>query len=119
MTGDDPTRDPDLGLDAGLHHEPSAPVNALALALRHGMRYSGLRDIELDSRLLLYVPLDVCERETILPLSVSEELLQVATASPDPDLEIVQGRFPELEIELVLAPMERIAELHDALKAAV
>jgi hypothetical protein len=46
-------------------------------------------------------------------------LLEVATASPDPDIEIVRGRFPELEIELVLAPTERIAELHDALKAAV
>ena len=119
MNGDDPTRDPDLGLDAGLQHEPSAPVNALALALRYGMRYSGLRDIELDSRLLLYVPLDVCERETILPLSVSKECLQVATATHDPDLAIVQGRFPELAIELVLAPMERIAELHDALKAVI
>ncbi|HEX8160215.1 MAG TPA: hypothetical protein VF526_22780 [Solirubrobacteraceae bacterium] len=119
MTRDDSTPDRDFDPDAGLHEESSVPVNALALALRYGMRYSGLREVELDSRLLLYVPLDVCERETVLPLSVSKELLEVATASPDPDIEIVRGRFPELEIELVLAPTERIAELHDALKAAV
>jgi hypothetical protein len=119
MTGDDPTRDFELGLDAGVPNEVPAQVSALALALRYDMRYSSLREVEIDSRLLLYVPLDVCERETVLPLSVSKELLEVATASPDPDIEIVRGRFPELEIELVLAPTERIAELHDALKAAV
>jgi hypothetical protein len=91
----------------------------LELALRHGLRYSGLRDVQLDARLLLYVPLDVCERETVLPLTVTEEVLQVATAYPDPDLDLVAGRFPALAIELVLAPMERIAELLDDLRAAL
>jgi hypothetical protein len=99
--------------------EPSAPQHPLELALRYGMRYSGLREVEIDPRLLLYVPLEICERETVLPLSISEELLQVATASPDPDLAIVEGRFPDLEIKLVFAPIERITELHDELKAAV
>lgn len=89
----------------------------LELALRYGLRYSGLREIALDPRLLLYVPLDVCEREMILPLGVCDESLELATAFPDPDLSLVHARFPALAIELVFAPVERIAELLDDLKA--
>lgn len=118
MTGDDPTPEPAVGLDADVDVD-IAPVHPLELALRFDMRFSGLRQVELDARLLLYVPLEICERETVLPLSINEELLQVATASPDPDLETVQGHFPELEIELVFAPIERIGELCDELKAAL
>jgi hypothetical protein len=121
MTGDDPTREGAADLEAGVDvdDEACAPTHPLELALRHGMRFSALRELELDARLLLYVPLEICERETVLPLSINEELLQVATASPDPDLETVQGHFPELEIELVFAPIERLGELCDELKAAL
>lgn len=93
--------------------------NPLELALRHGLRYSGLRDVALDPRLLLYVPLELCEHETVLPLSVTEEVLHVASAFPDPDLELVEGRFPALAIELVLAPAERISDLQEDLRAAL
>ena len=110
MTHDEPTRD----LDAASEAE-----HPLELALRHGRRYSGLRDVALDARLLLYVPLEVCERETVLPISVTEEVLQVATAYPDPDIDLVKARFPALEIELVFAPIDRIAELHDELRAVL
>lgn len=113
MTRDDATHD----LDGERAAEPAE--HPLELALRHGLRYSGLRDAALDARLLLYVPLEVCERETVLPLAVTEEVLHVATAYPDPDLELVSGRFPALEIELVLAPADRISELHGDLRAAL
>ncbi len=113
MKRDDATREP------AVEAEPETLDHPLELALRHGLKYSGLRDIELDPRLLLYVPLEVCERETVLPLSITEELLQVATAYPDPDLELVEGRFPGLEIELVLAPIERIDDLHDVLRTVL
>jgi hypothetical protein len=112
------TRD-DATHDVGGEHAPEPAEHPLELALRHGLRYSGLRDVQLDPRLLLYVPLEICERETVLPLAVTEEVLQVATAYPDPDLELVDGRFPALGIELVLAPMDRITELHDDLRAAL
>jgi hypothetical protein len=117
MTHDDRDRDPGPG--AGRDGDPYAPAHPLELALRHGMRYSGLRDLRPDPRLLLYVPLEICEREAVVALCVGEELLEVATAFVDPDLEIVAGRFPDLEIELVFAPIERIAELHDELKAVL
>jgi len=119
MTADDDTRAPDFDDDAELDDDVGAPAHPLELALRYGLRYSGLRDVELDPRLLLYVPLEICERETVLPLSVSEELLEVAIAFPDPDIEIIEERFPELGIELVFAPVERIVELHDELKAVL
>jgi hypothetical protein len=99
------------------HEDPAAASHPLELALRYGLRYSGLREVTLDARLLLYVPLDVCEREMVLPLGVSDESLELATAFPDPDLTLVQTRFPALAIELVFAPVERIAELLDDLKA--
>ncbi len=104
----DPARDDDV---------VPAPTHPLELALRHGLRYSGLRDIAVDPRLLLYVPLDLCEREMVLPLSVSDETLELATSSADPDLELVRTRFAGLAIELVFAPTERIGELLDELKA--
>lgn len=93
------------------------PEHPLELALSHGLRYSALRDVELDPRLLLYVPLELCERETVLPLSANDDLLELATAFPDPDLQLVEDRFPDLWIELVLAPIDRIFELLDELKA--
>jgi hypothetical protein len=117
MIGEDPTPDRDLDPDAGLDRGSAAPAHPLELALRHGMRYSGLRDLELDPRLLLYVPLEICEREMVVPLSVGDELLEVATAFLDPDLDVTEGRFPDLTIELVFAPIERIAERHDELRA--
>lgn len=117
MTGDDHLPEFDFGPQAGYPGDEAMPVHPLELALRYGLRYSGLRDVQLDLRLLLYVPLEICEREYVLPLAVGDDWLQIATAYPDPDLALVEGRFPDLEIELVFAPIERIAELHDELKA--
>jgi hypothetical protein len=117
MTGDEHTPDHDFGPEPEFDDGGAAPAHPLELALRYGLRYSGLREVETDMRLLLYVPFEICEREMVLPLAVDENVLQVATAYPDPDLEIIEGRFPELEIELVFAPIDRIAELLDELKA--
>jgi hypothetical protein len=104
--------------ERGMEPDAEPSEHPLELALRHGLRYSGLRDVALDPRLLLYVPLELCERETVLPLHVTEEVLEVATAYPDPDLALVEGHFPALEVKLVLAPVERIADLHDLLRTA-
>jgi hypothetical protein len=116
MTIDDRTPDRELDPAAGLDGYPAAPAHPLELALRHGMRYSGLRDLEIDARLLLYVPLELCEREMVVPLGVGDDLLEVATAFLDPDLDLIEAHFPALRIELVFAPVERIAALHDELR---
>lgn len=117
MTGDDPRDHPPLEPDPWDDARAAAGSHPLELALRYGLRYTGLREITLDARLLLYVPLDLCEREMILPLGVTDEALELATAFPDPDVSLVATRFPGLPIELVFAPVERIAELLDDLKA--
>lgn len=98
--------------------ETPSPQHPLELALRHGARYNGLRGVAIDRRLLLYVPLDLCEREMVVPLSVGDSVVEVAAAGPDPDLSIVRERFPQLAVELVFAPSERIAALHAELRAA-
>ena len=83
----------------------------IALALRHWLRYSGLRDVELDARLVLYVPLALAERERVAPLSVDERVLTVATATPTPTSSSSTPASRASHVELVLAPAERIAEL--------
>ena len=97
--------------------EAPSLVHPLELALRHGLRYSGLRGVQVDPRLLAYVPLDICERETVLPLSVDEEALEIASASPEPDLQLVAEHVPGVRIELVIAPVEHIVELCRELRA--
>jgi hypothetical protein len=119
MTSDDATRPDEPDTSFVPDATAITPPHPLELALRSGLRYSALRDVVLDARLLLYVALELCERETVLPISVGDDVLEIATARPDPDLGIVEARFPELEIELVLAPIERISELQDELKAAL
>jgi Type II secretion system (T2SS), protein E, N-terminal domain len=118
MTSNDATRPDESDTFPVSDATAITPPHPLELALRSGLRYSALRDIVLDPRLLLYVALELCERETVLPISVSDEVLEVATARRDPDLGI-ETRFPELEIDLVLAPIERILELQDELKATL
>ncbi len=118
MSTRDPRDEPDAQTEAGHERDdPPAPTHPLELALRHGLRYSGLRDVALDPRLLLYVPLELCEQELVLPLGVSDECLELATATPDPDTDLVEQRFPALELELVIAPAEHIAERLEELKA--
>lgn len=117
MTSGDETRDPRSGSEPA--DQPITQLHPLELALRHGLRYSGLREAVLDERMLLYIPLAVCERELVVPLAVAGDVLEVATAYHDPDLELLDERFPDLAVELVLAPAERIAELQAELRAAV
>jgi glycosyltransferase XagB len=108
VSGDDPTRDRDR---PAIGDASSPPTDPLELALRYGLPYSGLRDAAPDPRLLRYVPLEICERETVLPLSVGATVLELATASPDPDISVIQARFPALALQRVFALPQRIAEL--------
>lgn len=77
---------------------------ALALAVRSGRPYRGLRGLCPDHRLFLHVPLHVAQRERVLPLELTSERLLLAAAYLDPDLSSVAERFPSLQLELVVAP---------------
>ncbi|MGH3003288.1 MAG: hypothetical protein ACRDM1_11615 [Gaiellaceae bacterium] len=83
---------------------------ALALALRSGRPFEGLRDFAPDHRLFLYVPLHVAQRERIVPLVMIGDRLKIATVYLDPDLDFVRSRFPSLGIDLVLAPRGEVLE---------
>jgi Type II secretion system (T2SS), protein E, N-terminal domain len=83
---------------------------ALALALRSGRRFFGLRRVTPDHRLFLYLPLHLAQRERVVPLSLAEGQLRVASAYLDPDLGSVTERFPSIELDLVVSPRDEVLE---------
>jgi len=83
---------------------------ALALALRSGRPYRGLRELAPDHRLFLYVPLHLAQRERVCPLALEDGRLTIASAYLDPELGRVSERFPSLELELVVSPRSEVLE---------
>ncbi|HEY6962726.1 MAG TPA: hypothetical protein VI408_12620 [Gaiellaceae bacterium] len=81
---------------------------ALSLAWRSGRPYQGLRGLVPDPRLFLYLPLSIANRERCVPLALRHESLRVASAFLDPDLGYLDGRFPNLRVELVVSPRREI-----------
>lgn len=88
---------------------------AIQLAERSGLDMVGLRGLALDPRLFHYLPLDICERERVVPIDVDADRLTVATAFLEPDLSLVEQRFPALPVELQIAPH---GEVREALRLA-
>lgn len=81
---------------------------ALSLAFRSGRAFQGLRGVVADARLFLYVPFSVANRERLLPLRLAGDTLQIASAFLDPDLGYLEGRFPNLHVDLVVSPRDEI-----------
>ncbi len=92
-------------LDLGLVDERDF---ALALAVRSGLPFVGLRSFSPDPAHFLYVPLSLALTEHVCPLALGEDSLRLATAFIDPDLSFVQERFPSLEIEFAVSPRVEI-----------
>ncbi len=86
---------------------------ALELAVRSRRHYTGLRGFIPDPRLFLYIPVATAMAQRVCPLVLVQDSLKVASAYLDPDLHAVETRFPNLELELVLAPR---SEILDALR---
>lgn len=83
---------------------------ALALALRSGLPYQGLRGFVPDNRLFLYFPLAVARAQRILPLVLIDDTLTLATAFVDADLAVLRERFPNLRLTIVISPRREILE---------
>lgn len=83
---------------------------ALELALASGLPLVGLRDFVPDAKLFLYLPVSVALAQRVCPIVLVEDSLKLATAFLDPDLSYVSGRFPNLHLDLVLAPRDEILE---------
>lgn len=92
-------------LDLGLVPERDF---ALALAVRTGLPFVGLRAFLPDPAHFLYVPLALALVQLVCPLAIGSSRLRLATAFPDPDVSFVRARFPSLELELAIAPRSEI-----------
>ncbi len=94
-------------LDLGLVDEADL---ALELAFRSGRPYEGLRGFRPDPSLFLYLPFSTALGERVCPLQLVGDRLRLASAFLDPDLDLLRSRFPNLELELALAPRSEILE---------
>lgn len=86
-------------------------LTALTLALESGLPYVGLRGLNPDPNLLLYLPAALARTADIVPLSLEENMLRLACASPDADLAPVRSRFPRLALEVCLSGADEIRTL--------
>jgi len=83
---------------------------ALALAVRGGLPFQGLRAFVPDARLFLYVPLALAVAQRLVPLALVGDTLALASAFLDPDLSYLRERFPGLALALVISPRREILE---------
>lgn len=91
---------------------------ALTLALDSGLPYVGLRDVAPDPSLLVYLPAALVRTADVLPLSLQDNMLQLACASPDVDLEEIRSRFPRMALEVSLSGVDEIRNARAAMGEA-
>jgi type II secretion system (T2SS) protein E len=93
----------DLGLASDVDY-------ALELAAVTGIPFVGLRGFEPDEHLFLYVPVHVATRTRVCPLVLVGNSLKLASVFVDPDLSYLDEHFPNLHVELTIAPRSEILE---------
>jgi hypothetical protein len=93
-------RPEELLLDLGIISDRDL---AFQLALTSQLQFVGLRGFVPDARLFLYTPVSLAVAERICPLVMVGSSLKIASAFIDPDLSYLEQRFPNLDVELVLA----------------
>lgn len=81
---------------------------ALELALDSGRPYLGLRGVRPDPNLLLYLPAALARGGEVVPLSLHDNVLQLACVKPDPDLAPLRARLPRLKLDLCISPADDI-----------
>jgi hypothetical protein len=81
---------------------------ALELAMRSGLPFTGLRDFDCDPKLFHYVPLPMAVAQRVVPVVIVGDTLKVASAGPNPDISLLRRRFPALTVDIVIAPGREI-----------
>lgn len=81
---------------------------ALTAALERGLPYVGLRDLDPDPNLLLYLPAAMAAAGDVVPLSREDNVLELACAHADTDLSPIRSRFPRLRLEISISPAEDV-----------
>lgn len=84
---------------------------ALQIAQDSDLPYQGLRDLRPDPNLLLYLPAALARMGEVAPLSLKDNVLQLACATPAPDLAALRDRFPRLALDLCVSPAQDIRDL--------
>ncbi|WP_354699412.1 hypothetical protein DSM112329_05128 [Paraconexibacter sp. AEG42_29] len=73
-----------------------------------GHKSTTLQDFEADPRMWHYLPLHEALEQRVVPMTIIGNRLQVASATPDPDLAVLHRHFPALQIDVVIAPANEI-----------
>ncbi len=100
-------RPEELLFDLGLFDEHDF---ALEIASASERPYAGLRDFIPDPRLFVYLPVPIAIRERVCPLVLIGDSLKLASAFLDPDMSYLERRFPNLSVEIGIAPRSEILE---------
>ncbi|HWH43667.1 MAG TPA: glycosyltransferase [Thermoleophilaceae bacterium] len=77
---------------------------AREVAAATGRRVVRIDDLRPDPMLFLYIPLARAERARAVPLVMVGDTLTIASAGADPELGDIEAQFPNLHVELVVAP---------------
>jgi hypothetical protein len=82
---------------------------ALEIALEANRPFTGLRDFTPDPKLFRYLPATLARSQQLVPLLLVGDSLKIASSIPNPDLSLLQRRFPALSVDIVIAPATEIA----------
>ncbi len=90
---------------------------ALTLALESGLPYVGLRGLTPTPACLL--PSGGARADgRPRPLSLEDDMLRLACASPDVDLEAIRSRFPRMALGVSLSGVDEIRNVRAAMSEA-
>lgn len=90
----------------------------VTLALESGLPYIGLRGVSPDPSLLVYLPAALVRTADVVPLKLEDNMLQLACASPEVDLEEIRSRFPRMALEVTLSGVDEIRNVRAAMSEA-
>jgi hypothetical protein len=88
---------------------------ALALALERGLPYAGLRDLDPDPNLLLYLPAEMATTGQVVPVSRQDNVLELACSDPDADLSPIRSSYPRLRLEVCVSAPDDVRTLLSAM----
>jgi hypothetical protein len=77
-------------------------------AANAGLPFTALDGFVADPRMFHYLPLRAALELRVLPMTLIGDRLQVAAATATPDLVALRRHYPNLQVDLVVAPAEAI-----------
>jgi Type II secretion system (T2SS), protein E, N-terminal domain len=81
---------------------------ALAIAASAGLRFVGLRDHRPGDEFDDLLPLGTARELRVVPLAIDGDVVQVASADPDPDLRALHERLGGRRVEVAIARRDEL-----------